>query len=337
MNSDTEILEEPAAGWLRYERPGEKPWYKSPVPRTVIRNAKILKDFLAKERSQQRCLEIDESLFSFKRRLGLRDKSSSSTNVSQSKVGDTSLPTPKSIVERLTRQGDITHLDHRKLLAGSAKSLDNARGQKASLSAQTFEMLRQEIASSSDIREILVKLSRDHCAKEAMNLMFVDTCLTEICRLNTNCGALVEFPGSLNENLYCKLVAQGLKECPSLMQFVIEIVTRRGEPILPSHVVKVATLFSSICYAANQELSALVKLRGLNLQVDGLSNMGIDMLSDAGLTQCARSIANHRDQFADIGPEVMNCTGVKFPYQSTIDNCDFLTEHLTVESIEKVS
>ena len=128
-----------------------------------------------------------------------------------------------------------------------------------------------------------------------------------------------------------------MRECPTLILFVIKIVTRRGEPILPSHVLKVATLFSSICYATNQELNALAKLRSLTLQVDGLSNVAIDMLSDVGLSQCARSIANYRDQFADIGMEVMNSTSAKYPYQSTLDNCDFLSEHLTVESIEKVS
>ena len=132
-----------------------------------------------------------------------------------------------------------------------------------------------------------------------------------------------------------KIVEHGIKECPTFMKFVINMVTRRSEPIMPSHVLKIATLFASICYAANNELNALNKLRSLTLQVDGLSNIGIDMLSDAGLAQCARSVANHRDHFADIGLEVMNSTASKFPYQSTLDNCDLQGEHLTVETIEK--
>ena len=104
---------------------------------------------------------------------------------------------------------------------------------------------------------------------------------------------------------------------------------------MPSDVFKIATLFSSICYVANKELDALVKMRSLSLQVDGLSNIGLDMLSDMGLTQCARSLSNHRDMFADIGPSVMSATAACFPFQSTIDNCDFQQEHLTIETIEK--
>ena len=79
----------------------------------------------------------------------------------------------------------------------------------------------------------------------------------------------------------------------------------------------------------------MVKLRSLNLQVDGLSNIGLDMVSDMGMAQCVRLISNHRDIFADIGLEVMNTTAALYPFQSTIDNCDFQSEHLTVESLEK--
>ena len=71
------------------------------------------------------------------------------------------------------------------------------------------------------------------------------------------------------------------------------------------------------------------------MQVDGLSNIGLDVLSDMGLAQCARSLSNHRDMLAEIGPEVMKTTGSKYPYQSTLDNCDYQTEHLTVETVQK--
>ena len=39
--------------------------------------------------------------------------------------------------------------------------------------------------------------------------------------------------------------------------------------------------------------------------------------------------------FADIGPSVMNATAAYFPYQSTLDNCDMMQEHLTIETVEK--
>ena len=113
------------------------------------------------------------------------------------------------------------------------------------------------------------------------------------------------------------------------------MVIKRGEPILPSHVFKVSTLFSTICYVANRDLDAMVKLRSLVLQLDGLSNIGLDSMSDIGLAQCARSLSNHRDLLADIGTAVLDNTAWSFPYQSTLDNCDIQSEHLTIEVIEK--
>ena len=336
MSSDSETVtsEEPFPGWIRYERPGEKPWYKTPVPRKVIRNAKMLSEFLAKERLNNRMIDVDEGLFSFKRRYGLRVRSVTLPPAAEEQNVEVTIS--PSIVERLSRRSDVGHLDHRKLLSGSAKLLDQFRDKDCFHEPQDFEELKHQIATSTDLRDMLVKLSRSSSLKGGTDAVFVDSCLAEVSKLSTKCGPLAEFPASVNVNLYCKIVEQAMKECPTLTLFVIKIVTRRGEPVMPSHVLKVATLFSSICYATNQELNAISKLRSLTLQVDGLSNVGIDMLSDVGLAQCARSIANYRDQFADIGTEVMNSTCPQFPYQSTLDNCDFLSEHLTVETIEKV-
>ena len=145
----------------------------------------------------------------------------------------------------------------------------------------------------------------------------------------------MEFPADINENVYVNVVNYGLEKCPKLMHFLLNMIVRRGDPVLPTHVLKIATLFSSVCYSANHELSAITKLRSLTLQVDGLTNVGLDTLCDLGLTQCARSLSNHRDLFAEVGPQIINTTAAFCPYQSTIDNCDYLSEHLTIESIKK--
>ena len=60
--------EEPYPGWQRFEVAEKRPYYKTPVPRTVIRSAAMLKEFLAKENEAGRMVEVDISKFSFKRR-----------------------------------------------------------------------------------------------------------------------------------------------------------------------------------------------------------------------------------------------------------------------------
>ena len=337
------ITEEPLPGWQRFEVEGQKPWFKTPVPRTVIRDAKKLQNFLDKEHQQGRMLNVNGSEFSFKRRLGLLKKSgassSSSTTVGSnssslcSELTDLREDPNRTIVERLTRSAETP--DHKKLLSKSSQKIDKFRINDGFKTPDNFEDLKEKVCSSVDLRDLLAILNEETKVVDAFNIMLSDTCLAEISRLDSKVGPLVEFPASVNHNLYCETVEFGMNKCPSLVMFVINMVVKRGEPVLPSDVFKIATLFSSICYVANKDLDALVKLRSLTLQVDGLSNIGLDILSDMGLAQCARSLSNHRDMFADIGPSVMNATAACFPYQSTLDNCDMMQEHLTIETVEK--
>ena len=243
--------EEPAAGWLRFEVEGEKPWYKTPVPRTVIRDASKLQDYLEKEHGFGRMIDIDVTMFSFKRRLGLRKKTNSSASGADMTetidTGDSETCDEVdvdikslSIVERLTRNTEV--MDHRKLLSKSSKMLDNFRLSDGFQTPDKFEDLKKEVSSLSDLREMLKVLNTETPVVDSINLIFSDTCLAEVSSIDTKMGPLVDFPPSINENIYCQTVEFAVKVCPTLTHFVTNMVVRRGEPILPSDVLKVAML-----------------------------------------------------------------------------------------------
>ena len=342
--------EEPYPGWQRYEVAGQRPYYKTPVPRTVIRSAAMLKEFLDKEKKVDRMRDVDVSKFSFKRRHGIkRDVPSSSCNVNSVTMASnkvwltevaeaSSVKTPdeqRDVVDLLTRETDKI-VDHKKLLSNTSKQIDAFRSKNGTYHAsESFQDLKKNLSSASDLRDIVAFLSKDQDATEALTATLSDMCLAEICQIDTKRGPLVEFPSSINENVYCKIVEQGLQYCPHLITMIINLVVRKGEPVLPSHVLKIATMFSSLCHLANHDLDALVKIRSLTMQMDGLNNQGLNLLSDCGLSQCARSLSNHRDVFADVGRAVVDNTASNFPFQSLLDNCDINSEHLTVEVIEK--
>ena len=336
------MTEEPYPGWLRFEIKGEKPYFKTPIPRTVIRDRVKLVNYLTKEQANGRMLEVDEGQFSFKRRFGLRTRKSEVTlkdididigTISSKSDSEEKNRKSSDTVERLTRSGKV--VDHRKLLLDACKVIDKLRLSDAYETPENFESLKMRLACSKDLKAMLQVMNSESSMQDAQEMMFSDACLAEICRVKTSKGPLVDFPPSVNENVYCQIVDFALKECPRVLNFVVNMVVRRGEPVLPSHVFKITTLFSSICHVANQDLDALVKLRGLVLQIDGLSNIGLDVMSDLGLSHCARSLSNHRDLLADIGPAVLYNTARAFPYQSILDNCDIQNEHLTIEVIEK--
>ena len=230
----------------------------------------MLKKFLEKEHSKNRMLDIDGSEFSFKRRLGLKQRKAP-FSVAKDSVEDRQFEEDddddvikvqsdnRAILERLSRNTDI--VDHRKLVLSSSQKIDKFRDKESYQTPDNFEEIKIKVSSASDLRDMLASFNDEIHVVEAFDQMFSDRCLTEISTIDVQKGPLVEFPSSINQNLYCKIVEHGICECPALMQFVISMVVRRGEPGLPSHVFRVATLFSSICYVANKDLNALVKLR----------------------------------------------------------------------------
>ena len=249
MNTAKEpvVTEEPLPGWLRFETEGEKPWYKTPPPRTVIRANSNLKEFLEKEHKQNRKLDIDGSEFSFKRRLGLKSKINtppdsagiSTPDVLSEALSVTSLtamndksPSSESrelqetAVDRLVRGKDV--INHRKLLSACSKTMDSFRLTDGYHSSDGFENLKSNIASSCDLRGMLIELNSNIDVVDALDLMFSDCCLMEISRIPSNRGPLVDFPVSLNTNVYCEIVEFGMKNCPRLIHFVMDMVVRRG-------------------------------------------------------------------------------------------------------------
>ena len=347
------FVEEPYPGWLRIEKDGQRPFYKTPFPRTVLRSAAMLKDFLGKEKAAGRMKEVDEKQFSFKRRHGVKVKDAASPELLDQVQGDAASPTEvgvapdgqvlshgeptellkhRTVVELLTREPDKS-TNHRKLLSNTAKLVDKFRPK---IENQTdFEVFKEKLMDASDMSDIVTCLTQDEQGIEALRSSFSDLCLAEISQINVKDGPLVEFPPSVNENVYCQVAEYGMQSCPQLISLAINLVVRKEDPVLPSDVLKIATLFSNMCYSANHDIDALVKLRSIILQVDGLSNMGLDVLSDCGLTQCSRSLSNHRDLFAEVGRAVMDNTAASLPIQSILDNCDLQQEHLTLEVVQR--
>ena len=339
------VTEEPFPGWIRIERAGEKPFYKSPIPRTVLRSAAMLRDFLSKERAAGRMNEIEEDKFSFKRKHGVKTKvpatSPTPINVSgeapeaqvAKSVESKEVYEHRTVVELLTRNPDQL-TDHKKMLSNAAKQVDKFRPGSENQNPSSFEQFKKKLCDASDMKDVVHCLTEDQQGIEALRSSFSDMCLAEISQIHKN-GPLVEFPPSVNENVYSRVVEYGMVACPQLITMAINLVVKKEDPVLPSDVLKIATLFSTMCYSANHNIDALVKLRSINLQMDGLTNRGVEMQHDSGLAQCSRSLSNHRDLFAEVGRDVMNNTAVGFPLQSMLDNCDLQQEHLTVEVIEK--
>ena len=148
------MTEEPYPNWLRFEVEGQSPWYKTPIPRTVIRSKKKLEDFLSKERKLNRMTDVNIDQFSFKRRLGLKKsvpKELSKTDrlEDQSRNLEPQMK-PKTLLERLSK--NIDTIDHRRLLCDSAKKVDDFQRIDGYKTPEDFDKLKEALSSAKDFR-----------------------------------------------------------------------------------------------------------------------------------------------------------------------------------------
>ena len=148
-NIPTVTNDEPAQGWQRVEICGEKPYFKSPVPRTIIRDRVKLKEFLNKEHIAGRMRDVHENMFSFKRKLGLKRKGKEAPPGAQAINRYQEDKPTTSIVDRLTKNWEV--IDHQKLLLDSCKELDQLKICDLFKTPDSFEDVKSRIASSTDL------------------------------------------------------------------------------------------------------------------------------------------------------------------------------------------
>ena len=226
--------------------------------------------------------------------------------------------------------GHVT--DHTSLIHQTSCNIDEFRRKNlAKKSKEDLEKLKMNIISAKDVNSLIGALFDDKDASDALFLMLNDVCLAEVANINSDCGPLSDFPPDINMNVYSNIVEFGLRTCPKTLSFLVNMVTRRAEAVTPSQVLRVATLFASVCHMKNRSLSGLVKLRSLTLQVGGLTDQQLDAMAGLGLAECSRSMCNLRDMLAEVGPQVMLGASAGLPEQSTIDNLDFKSEHMMME------
>jgi hypothetical protein len=176
-------------------------------------------------------------------------------------------------------------------------------------------------------------LYNDRELKKLMCCLSQDICFAEVAKINTKCGPLVDFPPSVNANMFCDIVKFGLEEAPKTMEFLFGFVIKHGQSVRTSHVIKLAAMFANLCFSTNHELDAVIKLRSLTLQMDSLTDQGLSSLAIQELSTTARSLDNLRDTFSAVGPMMAKALAATMSTQSGVDNCDVDSEHLTIEYV----
>ena len=337
----TLVTEDPP-GFLRVLEPGKLPYYRTPRPRKGLNSVRQVTKYLDQEHKLGKLLEVDESMFNFKRKAKAVVEVECDTNNYLTKgVPKEKVSTQVGKLDFMVKQMIIdpdNKVDHRSMLSNTASLLDremrsDGPEEPVSEKLERFRMLQEKLAESSSVEEMMEVTFRDKETKLLMCHLSHDICFEEVAKINTKSGPLVDFPPSVNSNVFCDVVKFGLEKAPQTIAFMFNFVVKRGQSVCPSHVIKIASLFANICFSTNHNLDAVSKLRSLTLQMDRLTDQGLSSLAVQELTTTARNLDDIRDTFSAVGPRIAKALAATMTTQSGVDNCDIESEHLTVEYV----
>ena len=119
-----------------------------------------------------------------------------------------------------------------------------------------------------------------------------------------------------------------------IISLLLDLLVSKEKPVETKDTVRVAFIFSLLAYNLSRDNSALAKTRSLVLQSHGATVEGLDVLAKLGVCETGRSTLNNADMLAEVGDSMLKASCSITCSQATIDNLDFMDQHMTIKFIE---
>ena len=227
-------------------------------------------------------------------------------------------------------------VNHLKELQEAAKFLDQLRRNNDPIQTEelTLAELKLNLSLAESIDEMVLKLGSNEEAMSSMARLVEERVLEELLTLGAGEKGikLSEWPNSQKENFFVEVVKLAHQRSPITLAFLLKLILKdNSSNVQPSHVVSVATVFSTLAHLVDKSNNVLQKINSMQLKLDGLSDEGLDAQACLGLTVTARTMRHARDEFAEVSEECLIEQTKTRPDQSTMDNCDQKGSHTTVE------
>merc|ERR1712096_3553 len=129
---------------------------------------------------------------------------------------------------------------------------------------------------------------------------------------------------------YSDLFFYGQKHCPSLIRFLVNIVMANKGPVEKKDVVTVTFYFAVMAHLASRVNFTVARTKTLAFRKLGLTEPGLEQLSQLGITETDRNLRKFRDLLADLGETHFQAQmRAGLPFTTTTDNLDKKGHHLT--------
>ena len=177
------------------------------------------------------------------------------------------------------------------------------------------EVLTNDQSSNDEIYQLL-------STSNPIRNFFFEEIIQEALMCGMRQTILKEFPPVLKENICLGLIEELKVFAPNLLSLVLKFCTKPNEPVTEKQGRKVVNVISQLMSCLNQKDSALQKLVALKLKLSGITNSGLDFLSDLGITQSSRSWQKDCDFLASISRDYLIEELKKCSFSFLVDNLD---------------
>ena len=225
---------------------------------------------------------------------------------------------------------------HSEVLENAAKKLNDARAKNARKEEDVeVESLKDLIKDCQSLHEVTKVIWKDSGFQKRFSHLFTSQLLEQLLSLGSfEENPLKSFPVDVNSNIYSDIMNFALENARDVMLLLTALTKKQENPICPKDVIQLAYSFSSLAEAANSQNNSLKKVKSLGLRSTGLTNSGLDSLSQIGVSETSRSARNDRDVLASISEEIVKQHAKNNVPQYTFDNLDIrinnITHHLTL-------
>ena len=235
----------------------------------------------------------------------------------------------QSVVQRLTENPEAAKLDHKNCLRIAATKLDKFRNNSDENTSFNMEELKVAIEDSDDEKSFLQQLWGIRGLREYFKSRESSTRLEELMLVSALKGPLTEFPPDINKNAYAEIIDFGIDKCPDVILMILDLIVKKGVPVQEKDVLRVSFFFSMLAHGTSRHNDTLTKVKSLLLSSQGLTGEGLDLLSFLGVCQTSRSTLNSTDLLAEVSDSLIKESAKTMASQSTVDNLDYLTTHMT--------
>ena len=184
---------------------------------------------------------------------------------------------------------------------------------------------------NTDDKDIIQKLSEIKGVEEYFKKKAASSRLEEMMFVSRVKSPLTQFPPDVKSNLYSSVLTFAVDNCPEVLKVLLDILVKRGAPVMEKDVLRVSFMFSSLAHGISRHNNSVMKTKSLVLKSEGLIDSGLDQFGLLGISEASRATLNTTDLLAEVSDAMLRDLSKTMSSQSTIDNLDFQSHHMCLE------